>query len=108
MFWISRFKSGDIDDPAYRDSLVDIFFNAIFLYDDKIVITFNWKDGTKTVSLAELEDVMDSAEDDTEASNCNRLECSHLDDSPLPNCGKSELKYSPVVPVGMCSDLFIL
>ena len=55
VFWIGRFKGGDIDDPAYRQSLVDIFINSIFLYDDKLVIAFNWKDGSKTISLAELE-----------------------------------------------------
>ena len=82
---ISRFKDGDIDDPAYRSSLVDIFVSAIFLYDDKIVITFNWKNGTKTVSLAELEDAMGSGEADAEASNCNSFECSHLDDCPPPS-----------------------
>lgn len=55
VFWISKFKDGDIDDPAYRQSIVDIFVNSIFLYDDRLAITFNWKDGTKTVSLGELE-----------------------------------------------------
>lgn len=34
--------------------LIDTFINAIFLYDDKMVITFNYKEGTKTITLAEL------------------------------------------------------
>jgi hypothetical protein len=55
VFWISRFKDGSIDDPAYRKSIVDIFVNSIFMYDDKLVIAFNWKDGAKTVTFAELE-----------------------------------------------------
>lgn len=55
VFWISRFKDGDIDDPKYRQAIVDIFVNSVFLYDDKIAITFNWKDGTKAVTMAELE-----------------------------------------------------
>jgi len=55
VFWISKFKDGNIDDIEYRKALIDIFVNSIFLYDDKLVITFNWKRGTKTVSLAELE-----------------------------------------------------
>jgi len=54
-FWISRFKGGDIDNPDYRRSIVDIFVNSIFLYDDKLVIAFNWKDGTRTITLAELD-----------------------------------------------------
>ena len=55
VFWISRFKDGDIDDPAYRKKIVDIFVNSVYLYDDKVVLLYNYKDGTKTVSLAELE-----------------------------------------------------
>jgi len=55
VFWISRFKDGDVDDPEYRNRIVDIFVNSVFLYEDRLVIAFNWKDGTKTVTLAELE-----------------------------------------------------
>jgi len=57
-FWIGRFKEGKLDDPEYRKAIVDIFVNSFFLYEDKLVITFNWKDGMKTVTLAELEGAM--------------------------------------------------
>ena len=57
VFWISRFQGGDIESAEYRRSIVDIFVNSIFLYDDKLVIAFNWKDGTRTITLAELEKV---------------------------------------------------
>ena len=33
--------------------LIDNFINAIYLYDDKITFTFNYKDETKTVLLSE-------------------------------------------------------
>ena len=33
---------------------IDIFVNAIYLYDDKIVFTFNYKDDAKTVSLKDF------------------------------------------------------
>jgi len=106
VFWISKFKGGDIENTAYRKAIVDIFLNSAFLYDDKLVITFNWKDGTKTVSLAELEaaaDGDDSGGDTAETGkvlNINDFKCSHLDGNRPPICGKSELKYSPIVPVG--------
>jgi len=58
VFWISRFKDGDIESQEYRKAIVDIFVNSIFLYDDKLVITFNWKNGSKTVTLTELEIVI--------------------------------------------------
>ncbi|MFQ7243083.1 MAG: hypothetical protein ACLRO1_11875 [Agathobaculum sp.] len=35
--------------------MIDCFVNRIFLYDDHLVLTFNYKDGTKTISLAEVE-----------------------------------------------------
>ena len=38
--------------------LIDAFINAIFLYDDKMVITFNYKEGTKTITLAELQEAI--------------------------------------------------
>jgi hypothetical protein len=29
--------------------------NAIYVYDDKLLITFNYKDSTKTISLKDIE-----------------------------------------------------
>jgi site-specific DNA recombinase len=34
--------------------LVDTFINAIFLYDDKVVITFNYREGGKTITLEDV------------------------------------------------------
>lgn len=86
VFWISKFKGGDIEDDDYRKAIVDIFLNSVFLYDDKLIITFNWKNGTKTVTLAELE----AADNTPEINNymgkilkINDYRCSHLDDNPL-------------------------
>ena len=31
--------------------LIKTFINAIYLYDDKIIITFNYKDGTKAITF---------------------------------------------------------
>ena len=85
VFWISKFKDGDIDNLEYRKAIVDIFLNSVFLYDDKLVITFNWKDGTKTVSLEMLEAADIDGGELTEFENVlniNDFRCSHLDDSP--------------------------
>jgi hypothetical protein len=83
MFWISKFKDGDIDDPVYRRAIVDIFVNSVFLYDDKLVITFNWKDGTKTVSLTELESAEENMKGE-ETATFSLSRCSQLDDCPPP------------------------
>lgn len=54
-FFLHRFRDIDITNPTQRQKLVDIFVNAVYLYDDRIVFAFNYKDGTKTVTIAEIE-----------------------------------------------------
>ena len=39
--------------------MIDTFVNAIFLYDDKMVITFNYKDGTDTITFDDLKAALD-------------------------------------------------
>ena len=39
--------------PEQRQALVDTFINAIYLYDDKVLITFNYKEDTETVAFRE-------------------------------------------------------
>ena len=34
--------------------LIDAFINAILLYDDKMLITFNYKEGMKTVTFDDV------------------------------------------------------
>lgn len=52
--YLEQFKKTDVKDEAQRQQLVDSFVNAVYLYDDKIVLTFNYKDGTKTISLDDV------------------------------------------------------
>ena len=54
-FFLHRYRETNVNDPVERQRLIDCFVNAVSLYEDKIVLTFNYKDGTKTISLAELE-----------------------------------------------------
>ena len=53
-FGIEKFKQLDISSKEGKQRLIDGFINAIYLYDDKITFTFNYKDGTKTVFLSEI------------------------------------------------------
>ena len=41
--------------PSIKQRLIDSFVNAVYLYEDKIILTFNYKDGSKTITLAEVE-----------------------------------------------------
>lgn len=42
LFFLSQFKGGDPDDPDYKQRLVDTFVNSVWLYDDKLVLTYNY------------------------------------------------------------------
>ncbi len=53
-FWLHRFRKLDVRQKAHRKMLIDTFINAIFLYDDKMVITFNHKEGTDTITFDDL------------------------------------------------------
>lgn len=50
VFWLSSFRDGDIDDPAHRRNIVDIFVNSVFLYQDKLIIVFNYNTARKPYS----------------------------------------------------------
>lgn len=39
----------------HRRSLINNFVNSVFLYEDRMVITFNLKDSTETITFADLE-----------------------------------------------------
>ena len=53
--WISRYKYGNIDDKDYQKEIIDTFLNSIYVYDDRLVFTYNYKDGTETLTLKDIE-----------------------------------------------------
>ena len=58
--WINRFKYGNVDDIEYQRQIIDTFINAIYVYDDKLVFTYNFKDGTEAIPLKAVEDAVGS------------------------------------------------
>ena len=73
-FWLQRFRKLDVRQKSHRKMLIDTFINAIFLYDDKMVITFNYKEGTTTITF-----------DDLKTALANQKTGSDLDCSTAPN-----------------------
>lgn len=55
IYWISSFKGGDITSEKYRQQLIDTFVNAVFVYDDKIVITYNYSGENNTATISDLD-----------------------------------------------------
>ena len=55
VFWFSRYKHGDPNDLDYQRQIIDTFVNRIYVYDDRLVLTYNYKDGTESITLKDIE-----------------------------------------------------
>lgn len=64
LFFLRQFMDGDPNDPKYRHQLVDTFINSIWLYDDKIVLTYNYSGEGSKVTLNMVDDAI------SEGKNC--------------------------------------
>ena len=58
--WFSQFRYGDPSDREFQKRLIDTFVNAVFVYDDKLVLTYNYQHGTQTITLKEVDDFLGS------------------------------------------------
>lgn len=63
VFWLESFRKGEISDVKYQQKIIDALINSVFMYDDKIVFTFNLS-----------------------SNNTATLECSDIDHLAPPNC----------------------
>lgn len=73
-FFLSTLKNGDIDDTIFRKTLITIFVNKIYLYDDKLIFFFN-----ATGKPTEIKnDLLNEVE------SINLSECSNIDQFGQP------------------------
>ena len=54
--YFKDFANGDVDNPKYKIKLLNTFVNKVFLYDDKIVILYNFTGGGNKIEV-DLKDV---------------------------------------------------
>ncbi|MFR5787274.1 MAG: hypothetical protein ACLUHE_09315 [Christensenellales bacterium] len=80
-------STGNVDDIEYQRQIIDTFINAIYVYDDKLVFTYNFKDGTETVPLKAVEDAFGS---------------------DLTQVAPQTQEIRTSSRLGMCSDFFFL
>ena len=58
--WFEQFRYGDPNDRELQKRLIDTFVNAVFVYEDKLVLTYNYQHGTQTITLKEVDDFLGS------------------------------------------------
>lgn len=62
-FFLTALKAGDINDIKYRRTLITIFVNSVYLYDDRMTIVFNAGDEPAIVDDIMLDEIEDDCED---------------------------------------------
>lgn len=67
--WLKAFCSGDALDVNFQRKIIDVLVNSVFIYDDKIVIYFNVRDG-KQVSYTQMQSETFDIFDDL---NCSEI-----------------------------------
>ena len=115
--WFEQFRHGDPANRDFQKRLIDTFVNAVYVFDDKLVLTYNYQHGTQTISLEEIESALSSDFDgDTPPKTTNRKAESlavllylQVRIHPLPHQytafnddGKLEFPYTLSVPPRGC------
>ena len=58
--WFEQFRHGDPANRDFQKRLIDTFVNAVYVFDDKLVLTYNYQHGTQTISLDEIASALGS------------------------------------------------
>ncbi len=58
--WFEQFRHGDPANRDFQKRLIDTFVNAVYVFDDKLVLTYNYQYGTQTISLDEIASALSS------------------------------------------------
>lgn len=55
LYFLHRFKGMDYSSKACQEQLIKTFINSVFVYDDKVVLTFNYSSDDRTITLHEID-----------------------------------------------------
>ena len=98
-FWLEKFRKGDVGSTEHQRQIIDTFVNSVYVFDDRVVLNFNFTDDSKTISREEV--LGSSAVDNAPCKKARRFRpscfffCSfiqffaHLAVFVCPYCGRS-------------------
>ena len=55
VFWLSQFKHLDLENIRAQKQIIDCFVNTVYLFDDQLVVNFNFDRERRKISRAEVE-----------------------------------------------------
>ena len=62
-YYLSNITKGDRSDIRYAQSLVDTFINSVYVYEDKVVICYNFTGDGSKITIEDIEKAMLEAEE---------------------------------------------
>ena len=89
VWFLERFRSGNLADDAFRAFLVDTFLNSVYLYDDKLVLVFNCTDEKSDINLKKIEKHVLN----------NKTDCSCLNRLSLHSCNALAYRKLCFIPI---------
>lgn len=69
--WMKTFCKGDPLDKAFRRSIIDVFINSIYVYDDKLVIFYNVKEGKQICYMQVCDELENLGDYDSDSLHNN-------------------------------------
>ena len=54
LFFLHQFADMDLKDIDCQKRLIKTFVNSVFVYDDKVILTFNYSSDQRTITLNEI------------------------------------------------------
>ncbi len=79
--WLMNFAAADLSNHSQKQKIIDIFVNSVYVYDDRVVIFFNYKDGERCVDFSVVSDSgnpEDAVNSNEKKANTHENECSPL------------------------------
>ena len=85
--WLKRLRNLDMTKKEHRQRLIDTFINSVYVYDDKLEYTINYKDGTETITFEEASKALAEQESGSDMESSGVLRQKRLEDVRSPQAG---------------------
>ena len=58
VYWLNLFKKGDVHDVAFRERLLDVFVHSVYVYNEKVIIAYNYSQNNNHHSINYNPDIL--------------------------------------------------
>lgn len=90
VFFLSEFRNGNVDDKEYQRRIIDLLVNKVWVYDDKLIITYNFSGEGSEISAEIVDQAAAEALSDVTDSASGTVDGADKCTSGPPNLTKSD------------------